>query len=1091
MRSESDFSFRGVPPVRLGTLGGMSISTEERRIVTVLFADMAGSTALGEELDPEEMRRLLARYYAVARETIHQHGGTVEKFIGDAVMAVFGLPTAHGDDPNRAVAAALAMRDRIRVDEQLSGRLAIRFGVSTGEVVASRDQSAGDFLITGDATNIAARLQQAAEPWSILVSDRTVRAAVDAFEFGDQMQVPAKGKAIPVNAREVFGPRKTRAQRRMRLPLVGRENDLAQLQLVARRAVGERRPSMVSVIAPAGTGKTRLVEEFLDWLPSLAPNAVVATAQCLPYGQQLTYWPMRQVLFTLTGSNEEATPTQVREAIAAWLRGLGVEDAERDTKLLAATIGEAGTEGVDKDLLFAAWRSALEAAARRTPLVIVFEDLHWSSDSLLDLAEFVMQPRGEAAVLMIVLARPELLDRRPAWGGGRLNHLAIALEPLGNTAIADLVRHLLDTDAPDVIKLVSERSEGNPFYAGELVRSYLEQGSLERLPDSVQATVLARLDLLPPMERRVLQLGSVFGRSFRAAGVAALETGLTLQAAALCENLADRDLIRPADSDRFAFRHILIQEVAYNTLPRTERARLHGEAGRWVESASEGREVAVAEILAFHYREAAVLSAALDPTSQATARAKESAGRWLLKAADVAAAAGATPEAVRHIRGAFDYVDPARLPRLHERIGDLTAGDFGLEEYRMALDLYTAGNAPVDDQLRALAGILMVATRWQGSVGGRMSPAEMNELRARGWGLLEQAKDPRSMGRFLAADAFYPFWIQVLGEPRRQDIAEAEESARRASKIAAELDDHELASAALDALGGCAATQFDWPAALETAQKRLTFEEKLGLYERLDSHSMVAWMSYLMGDLATADADSAAMVARLLPGQAPYPALHLFAWRTLALTILGRWDEAVTMFYRALEAWNDAGRHAAGYGLRGFVAGLDIGRARGDARLIGAASEPIMSILSRFPADHGHLRLTAHVNGEPGFTSDDPALFARYPSEMVERRLALAADLRTELPPNLLPALLERAIEQKIPLLEAQVRRAMGVANRDPAELTAAIAIWEPVGALPNLGRARAERGLFSGDQAETEAGLAILKRLGDVNYVDRFAAPV
>ena len=291
--------------------------------MTVLFADVAGSTALGEELDPEEMRRLLARYYAVARETIHQHGGTVEKFIGDAVMAVFGLPTAHGDDPNRAVAAALAMRDRIRVDEQLSGRLAIRFGVSTGEVVASRDQSAGDFLITGDATNIAARLQQAAEPWSILVSDRTVRAAVDAFEFGDQMQVPAKGKAVPVNAREVFGPRKTRAQRRVRLPMVGRENDLAQLQLVARRAISERRPSMVSVIAPAGTGKTRLVEEFLDWLPSLAPKAVVATAQCLPYGQQLTYWPMRQVLFTLTGSNEEATPAQVREAIAAWLRGLG------------------------------------------------------------------------------------------------------------------------------------------------------------------------------------------------------------------------------------------------------------------------------------------------------------------------------------------------------------------------------------------------------------------------------------------------------------------------------------------------------------------------------------------------------------------------------------------------------------------------------------------------------------------------------------------------------------------------------------------------------------------------------------------------
>jgi len=632
----------------------MTISTEERRIVTVLFADMAGSTALGEDLDPEEMRRLLTRYYALARETVNQHGGTVEKFIGDAVMAVFGLPAAHGDDPDRAVAAALAMRDRIREDKQLTGRIAIRFGVSTGEVVASRDQSAGDFLITGDATNVAARLQQAADSWSILVSDRTVRASINAFEFGDEIQVPAKGKSVPISAREVLGPRKTRVQRRVQLPLVGRENDLAQLQLVARRAVNERRPSMVSVIAPAGTGKTRLVEEFLDWLPTLTPNAVVATAQCLPYGQQLTYWPMRQVLFTLTGSNDDASPAQVREAIATWLHGLGVENVDRVAKLLAATIGEAGTEGVDKDQLFAAWRSSLELAARRTPLVIVFEDLHWSSDSLLDLAEFVMQPRGDAAVLMIVLARPELLDRRPAWGGGRLNHLALALEPLGDIAIADLVRQLLDTDVPDVVKLVSERSEGNPFYAGELVRSYLEQGSLERLPDSVQATVLARLDLLPPMERRVLQLGSVFGRAFRASGVGALDGGLKVQE--MCDNLADRDLIRTADNDRFAFRHILIQEVAYSTLPRSERARLHTAAGRWVESSSEGREVAVAEILAFHYREAAVLSSALDPSSEATARARESAGRWLLKAADVDCRRG-------HARGGPPHPGSVRLRR--------------------------------------------------------------------------------------------------------------------------------------------------------------------------------------------------------------------------------------------------------------------------------------------------------------------------------------------------------------------------------------------------------------------------------------------
>ena len=1069
----------------------MAVSTEERRIVTVLFADMAGSTALGEELDPEEMRRLLGRYYELAREAVTQHGGTVEKFIGDAVMAVFGLPTAHGDDPDRAVAAALAMRDRIRSDKRLAGRLAIRFGVSTGEVVASRDQTAGDFLITGDATNVAARLQQAAEPWSILVSDRTVRAAINSFNFGEEMQVPAKGKSAPVGAREVLGPRTRPSQRRVRLPLVGRENDLAQLQLVARRAVTERRPSMVSVIAPAGTGKTRLVEELLDWLPSLAPDAVVATAQCLPYGQQLTYWPMRQVLFTLTRTSEEATPAQVREAIAEWLHGLGAENAERDTRLLAATIGEAGTEGVDKDLLFAAWRSAIESVARRTPLVMVFEDLHWSSDSLLDLAEFIMQPRGDAAVLMIVLARPELLDRRPAWGGGRLNHLAMALEPLRITAIADLVRHLLDTDAPDVIKLVSERSEGNPFYAGELVRSYLEQGSLERLPDSVQATVLARLDLLPAMERRVLQLGSVFGRAFRSAGVGALESGLGPQAAHLCEMLADRDLIRYSDGDRFAFRHILIQEVAYSTLPRSERARLHAVAARWVEAASEGREVAVAEILAFHYREAALLSAALDPTADTTAQAKMSAGQWLLKAADVAAAAGAMPEAVRHIRAAFDFVDESMRPGLHERIGDMTGGDSGLEEYRLALEQYEACAAPVDDQLRALAGMLMVTTRWSGSVGERPSGEWMDDLRARGRRLLAFAQDPRSIGRFLAADAFYPFWVQTLRQPTAEELALAEADANRALQIATERDDPELASLALDAIGGAATSVNDWATARGTALRRFEFEDRLGLYERLDAHSMATWMGYLMGNLQAADRDSAAMAARLLPGQAPYPALHLFAWRTVLLYTLGRWDEAVAAFWRAIESWHDAGRHAAGYGLRGFAAGLAIGRARGDSRIIGAATEAMESVLARFPVDHQSRIWLAYLRGESGFTPNDPWLFRQFPYEAVERRLSLSADRRESLPKEILDAGLEKAVRVGVPLLEAQVRRARALAYRDANELTMALSIWDRIGAVPHQGRGRAERGLLLGDAAETEAGLTVLKKLGDANYVDRFAARV
>ena len=1069
----------------------MAVSTEERRIVTVLFADMAGSTALGEQLDPEEVRRILQRYYTIARESVAQHGGTIEKFIGDAVMAVFGLPTAHGDDPDRAVAAAIYMRERIRQDPQLNGRIAIRFGVSTGEVVASRDQSQGDFLITGDATNVAARLQQAAEPWAILASDRTVRAA-NNFEFGDAVEIKARGKSKPVPARLVVGPRKAKARARVQLPLVGRETDLAQVQLVARRAINEKRPSMVSVIAPAGVGKTRLVEEFLQWLPSLAPDAVIATAQCLPYGQQLTYWPMRQVLFALTGTNEDTPPAEIREAIAAWLRDVGVENVDRDARLLAATIGEGGTEGVDKDLLFAAWRSALEATARRHPVVLVFEDLHWSSDSLLDLAEFVMQPRGEAALLMLVLARPELLDRRPNWGGGRLNHLAIALEPLANNAIADLVRCLLYTDRPDLIQLVSERAEGNPFYASELVRSYLEHGSLDQLPDTVQATVLARLDLLPPNERRVLQLGSVFGRSFRPGGVAALEPELERQVTRLCEDLVDRDLIRPAaDPNRYNFRHILIQEVAYGTLTRSERARLHAEAARWVQSVSEGREAALAEILAFHYREAAVLYTALQPGEEITERTRANAAQWLLKAADVAAASAATPEAVRHIRASFDFVDPKWLPRLHERIGDLTGGDSGLEEYRLALELYEKQNSPVDDQLRALAGMLMVTTRWAGSVGDRPSAEWMAELRTRGRNLLRQATDKYSIARYLAADAFFVFWIQQRREPTTAEVAESEASAQRAMQLAVELGNAELQSIVLDAEAGPATAGSDWRRARDTAVRRIEFEDKLGLYERIDAHAMIAWMSYLIGDFETAERDSAQMVARLMPGQAPYPALHLFAWRAVVLRALGRWDEAVTVFWRAIDAWHDAGSHAAGYAIRGLLAGFDIGKARGDARLMGAATDAIESILSRFPRSYNQPDTLAYLHDDSMFKPHDLSLRYAYPPELAERRFSLAADRRQEIPKSVLEAGLAKSIRIGSPLVEASIRRARGIAMRDPSELTKAIEFWEPRGALPSLGRALAERGLVRGDTAETEAGLAMLKKLGDVNYLDNFAARV
>ncbi|HEV2237412.1 MAG TPA: adenylate/guanylate cyclase domain-containing protein, partial [Ktedonobacterales bacterium] len=348
---------------------------EERKLVTVLFADVTGSTALSEALDPEDLRALMGRYFEHAQQVIPAHGGALEKFIGDAVMAVFGLPRAHGNDTERALAAALALRAAIEGDVLLAGRLVLRIGVNTGEVVAANDPAPGEFLVTGEAVNVASRLQTAAAPGEILASERTKEAADAAMRFGPGRQIAVKGKRQPVRDFALKGPRPTRKMGRP--PLVGRSSDLAQLALLRDRALEERRPQLVSIIAPAGTGKTRLLLEFLEQTPAAA-GWRVATARCLPYGQALTFWPLRGMLTELLGA--EFTSERVAAALLAG--GHAPDDAERLADLVLATLGVESGGATEREQTFHAWRALLEALARAAPRIIVFEDLHWASESL-------------------------------------------------------------------------------------------------------------------------------------------------------------------------------------------------------------------------------------------------------------------------------------------------------------------------------------------------------------------------------------------------------------------------------------------------------------------------------------------------------------------------------------------------------------------------------------------------------------------------------------------------------------------------------------------------------------------------------------
>ncbi|HEX5451149.1 MAG TPA: AAA family ATPase, partial [Candidatus Limnocylindrales bacterium] len=666
-----------------------------------------------------------------------------------------------------------------------------------------------------------------------------------------------RGKGKPVSARLVLGPS---AAPRPRVPLVGRDADIAQLELVARRAFTERRPYLVSVIAPAGTGKSRLVEEFLGRLGGIAPVSQVAIAQCLPYGQRLTYWPMRALLLDLVGLTEdEATPEAVRNRTGRWLEDAGADTPAETAELLAATIGSSDADVEDRGEMFAAWRTAVELAAADRPLVLIIEDLHWSSDSLLDLIEFILQPRADAPMLMLALTRPELLDRRPSWGGGRRNHVSLALEPLDETSVERLVEHILDGPAPELIPIVVRRSEGNPFYAGEIVRSMIERGvdlhdpaavaaAAAGLPDTVQATVLSRLDQLDPASRRVLQLGAVFGRGFTTDGVGALEPGLAGELDEAVDRLIERDMLRRAAHGEVLFRHILIREVAYGTLPRAERSVHHLAAGAWLESGSNGREDELAELIAFHYREAVVLAASGGvPDAQAQGRAVH----WLRRAGEVAAIAHGTAEAVGHLRAAIELAPPEVTPEIHQRIGDIYgSGDLSVQAYADAYELGRRYGWAADFLLHNLAQRLMVMCRFFASVARQPSEDEMTALINEGRALAAICDDRLSRARFQIALGFLPFWLRNGGirTLSQQDLDDAAASVASGLETAEALGDARLVSAALDAVTSTEQSM-NPRKARDVSRRRLAMGHRLPLDERLDALGMVAWTSALIGDL--------------------------------------------------------------------------------------------------------------------------------------------------------------------------------------------------------------------------------------------------
>jgi class 3 adenylate cyclase len=601
---------------------------DERRVVTVLFADLAGSTALAERIDPEELRVLQGELFTLVNAEVERFGGLSEKFVGDAVLAVFGVPLAHDDDAERAVRAALAVRDRFpRLARDVLRRhgveIGLRIGVNTGEVVAGRDAAArGELMVTGDAVNVGARLQQRAEPGQVLVGERTHAATRRAIDYASAGPAPAKGKREPVFAWEalaVVAPPGTRGAEGLSAPMIGRDEEVVVLDALARRVERERAPQLVTAYGQAGVGKTRLLTEFVAALDT----ARVLHGRCLPYGEGITYWPLGEAAKGYAGilDSDPADETLAKLA-AAVSADVPAERAGAIVEALGWTIALGLPDDEDRDLrapLRDAWGRFLTDLGRGGLTVLVVEDVHWASEPLLELLEHVTEHLADTAVLTICTARHEFLEVRPAWGSGLRDSTSIRLSSLPDDESVRLVDALLGADGlpRELTERIVHRAEGNPFHVEEILQMLIDRGAIARedggwtaraevgdvdLPDSVHGVIAARVDLLDLPSRDALRRCSPMGRVFWPAAVGVMDEPIA--------TLARRGLVTEHSSStiegmrEFSFKHALTQDVVYASLPRTERRELHRRVGDWIEEMAHGREAEVAELAAYHYDQA-------------------------------------------------------------------------------------------------------------------------------------------------------------------------------------------------------------------------------------------------------------------------------------------------------------------------------------------------------------------------------------------------------------------------------------------------------------------------------------------------------
>jgi class 3 adenylate cyclase/tetratricopeptide (TPR) repeat protein len=703
-----------------------------RKVVTVLFCDVVGSTSLGEALDPESLRRLMERYFDEMKAVVHRHGGTTEKFIGDAIVATFGIPRTHEDDALRAVRAAAEMRDVLanlnqEFDRDWGVRILTRTGLNTGEVITG-DPRAGATFVTGDAVNVAARLEQSATPGDIFIGEATYRLIRGIATAEPLPPFTVKGRAEPVTAWKLLavGPGGRAWTGWLDSPLVGRDRELRRLRQALQRTLDDRRCEAVTILGAAGIGKSRLAREFVSGLADLA---AVVSGRCLPYGEGITFWPIVEVLRDAAGIGELDSPQEARPKLGALLKEGG--DSALIGDRLAALLGlSEATPGIQET--FWAVRKLFEELAALGPLVVVFDDIHWGETTFLDLVEYLADWLHGVPVMLLCMARPELLETRGAWMTGKPNATLVPLMPLAGTETDRLIQNLLGGAplAEEDRARIGDVAEGNPLFVEETLRMLIDEGMLERrngslsltadlatltIPPTIQALLATRIDMLDEAERAVIERASVIGRAFWWGAVSELipeaqrdRVGTSLQ------SLISKDLIRPDHSelreeDAFRFAHILVRDAAYRAIPKASRAELHERFAHWLETKSRDRAGEYEEIVGYHLEQAYRSLAELGPMNERTVALGRRAAGPLASAGKRAFARGDMPAAVNLLSRATSLA-PAEDPSRTELLPDLAfalmqTGDFaGMQA--VLNDLKEAATAAGDPALQAHAAIL-------------------------------------------------------------------------------------------------------------------------------------------------------------------------------------------------------------------------------------------------------------------------------------------------------------------------------------------------------------------------------------------------